>query len=204
MLKQIAIATLVAGISSATLAGSWTVKVGGSYLDVTGHNDLANGAAKDAEGSSKGAFTPSIEYHFGDTPFSAEILLANPISHDVRTANLGTIASLKELPPTITAKYNFPTYSGFTPYVGAGVTVFVPWDVKGEGVFATSDVDADVGVGPAAQIGFNFKPADAKNWGIYGDVRYAELDTKIKVNGADVGKLDLNPIVYTLGYSFNF
>lgn len=204
MLKKIVIASLFAGLSSVTLANQWTVKVGGSYVDVTGSSDLAAGTVKNAQGTSRAAFTPSIEYHFADTPFSAEVLLSTPIEHKVKTDNAGTIASLKQLPPTVTAKYSFLNNSGFTPYIGAGVTVFIPWDVKGEGALKNANVDADVGVGPAAQIGFNFKPADAKNWGVFADVRYADFKSKIKVDNSNVGKLAINPVVYTLGYSFNF
>ena len=60
--------------------------------------------------------------------------------------------------------------------------------------------------GFAGQVGVNFQPADAKNWGVFVDVRYADLNPEITL--ADENrtkfKLDVNPIVYTLGYSYRF
>ena len=205
MLKKIAIATLVAGLSSVALAneGGLTVKVGGSILDITGENNLANNGVVNASASNELNFTPSVEYRFANTPFSAEVLLATPFKHSVKGTIAGKtdeIATLKHLPPTITAKYNVDLTPRFTAYAGAGVTVFVPWDEKSK----LGKIEADVAVGPAAQIGFNYKPDPAKNWGVYADVRYADLKTDLELNGGDIGSLDLDPIVYTLGYSFNF
>lgn len=202
MLKKIALVSVLGALSSVAVAGpldNFTVKVGASILDITGESDLAGGAVKDVAASDEINFTPSIEYRFGQTPFSAEVLLATPFKHDVKAGG-ATIATLKQLPPTITAKYNLALSDRLTAYAGAGVTVFVPWDEETD----LGKIEADVAVGPAAQIGFNYKPEASKNWGVYADVRYADLKTDITLNGDDIGSLDLNPLVYTLGYSFNF
>ncbi|MFB2539419.1 MULTISPECIES: OmpW family protein [unclassified Acinetobacter] len=203
MLKQTLLVAALVGLSSAAFAGPVTVKLGASVVDITGKSDLANGAVKNAQATDVVAFTPSIDYRIGETPFSAEILLANPMKHTVKTDS-GNIASLKQLPPTLTVKYNSPEYKGFSGYVGAGATVFTPWDVKGEGALANAEVKAKTAVGPAAQIGVNFKPDTSKNWGVFADARYADLKTDVQVGGQSVGKLKLNPVVYTLGYSVNF
>lgn len=58
--------------------------------------------------------------------------------------------------------------------------------------------------GVAGQLGFNFQPADAKNWGVYFDARYADISPKVKLVDGTKFKLDLNPMVYTLGYSYKF
>lgn len=203
MLKQSLVVAALVGLSSVAVAGPLTVKVGGSVVDITGQNHLANGGVQNAKATDVVAFTPSIEYRFGQTPFSTEVLLANPMSHDVESNGVA-IASLKQLPPTVTFKYNTPEFKGFNAYVGAGATVFVPWDEKGEGALAGATVKAKTSVGPAAQIGVNFKPDTSKNWGVFLDARYADLKTKVEVNGADVGKLKLNPAVYTIGYSINY
>lgn len=201
MLKKTLVLALLAA-SSATFAGNWQVKVGVSDIAPSGENDL--GGVKNAKASNQVAFTPSVEYFFDNTPFSAELLLANPVSHDVKSDNLGKIASLKQLPPTLTVKYNFKNSTSFTPYVGIGATVFLPWDVKGKDALAGANVKASTDVGVAGQIGVNYKPKDAQNWGLYFDVRYADINTDIKVNGAKVGSLDVNPVVYTVGYSYRF
>lgn len=203
MLKKALFATVLVGLSPVVLAASldgFTVKAGVSVLNPTKESDLAGGTVKGAKASTEANFTPSVEYRFADTPFSVELLLAAPFKHQVKAAGLGEIATVKHLPPTITAKYNLPTIASFTPYVGVGATVFIPWDEKSP----LGKLKADNAVGAAAQIGVNFKPADAKNWGVFADVRYADLKTDLELNGADIGSLKLNPVVATLGYSYNF
>lgn len=205
MLKKIALIALMSTAASAAMAaGEWQVKVGGSLVDPTGSTKVANLGKVEAD--YQYAFTPSVEYFFDDA-FSAELLLANPIKHDIKVdgaALPGT--SIKQLPPTLTFKYNFVNSSPFTPYIGVGATAFFAFSEKG----AVEKVKNDVGV--AGQIGVNFKPADAKNWGVFLDVRYADLDPKVRLTDATVAatgadkefKLKIDPVIYTLGYSYKF
>lgn len=204
MLKQVALVALM-GLSASAMAGEWQVKVGASVLAPTQDNNvLAGGVFTNVDTSNEYGFTPSVEYFFNDN-FSAELLLATPFSHEVKS-NGQKIASFKHLPPTITAKYNFKNSSSFTPYIGVGATVAVPWHESVE--IDGAKLDADVSYGVAGQIGLNFKPADAKNWGVFLDVRYADVktDLTLKAGGVklDIGELEIDPLVYTIGYSYKF
>ncbi|MEB3755231.1 OmpW/AlkL family protein, partial [Acinetobacter sp. MD2(2019)] len=179
MLKKILVVSLLAA-SSATFAGNWQVKVGGSVVAPSKNdNTLLNGALTNVKASNEYAFTPSVEYFFGDSGLSTELLLATPLKHDV-TASGEKIASFKQLPPTLTLKYNFKNSTGFTPYVGVGATAVIIWGEKIDG----AKLKADDSFGVAGQVGFNFKPADAKNWGVFADVRYADVSSDLKLNGA--------------------
>ncbi|WP_407411336.1 OmpW/AlkL family protein [Acinetobacter sp.] len=195
MLKQIALVSLL-GMSASAMAGEWQVKVGASALAPSSDTRTTLGVVK---ADSELGFTPSVEYFFNDN-FSAELLLATPFNHDVLLDG-DKVAKIKHLPPTLTAKYNFKNSTRFTPYVGLGGTAFIAWDEEG----AAKDVKEAFGV--AGQIGFNFQPADAKNWGVYADVRYADISPEVTLHD-DVGggkfDLDIDPIVYTLGYSYKF
>lgn len=204
MLKQVALVALM-GLSASAMAGEWQVKVGASSLAPSeDHNVLAGGDITGVKASQEYGFTPSVEYFFNDN-FSAELLLATPFKHDV-TAQGTKIASFKHLPPTITAKYNFANSSRFTPYVGVGATVVIPWDEQI--AIDGAHLDADVAYGLAGQVGFNFQPADAKNWGVFADVRYADVKTDLSVSAdgvkTDIGELEVNPWVYTVGFSYKF
>ncbi|OTG85722.1 hypothetical protein B9T31_11240 [Acinetobacter sp. ANC 4558] len=197
MLKKLALITLM-GVSASAMAGGWQVKLAGSLIDPTGSTNV-NGLGK-VEADYQYAFTPSVEYFFNDN-FSTELLLANPIKHNIKLDGSdieGT--SIKQLPPTLTFKYNYVNSSAFTPYIGVGATGFFAWDEKG----VVKKVKNTAGV--AGQIGVNFKPADAKNWGVFVDVRYADLDPKVTLNDDNNTKFKLNidPVVYTLGYSYKF
>ena len=195
MLKQ-AVLVVLLGMSASAMAGQWQVKVGASAIAPTGDYKLGNSTV---EADSELAFTPSVEYFFNDN-ISAELLLATPISHDVLLDGQNAV-KLKHLPPTITAKYNFKNSTRFTPYIGVGGTAFIAWDEQG----VAKDVKEAFGV--AGQLGFNFQPADAKNWGVFVDVRYAQISpevTLIDELGNAKFDLDIDPIVYTLGYSYKF
>ena len=194
MLKQVALIALM-GMSASAMAGQWQVKVGGSVISPTQDTDILNGAVN-VEADHEYAFTPSVEYFFNDN-ISTELLLATPISHDV-LVNGENGAKIKHLPPTLTAKYHFKNSTRFTPYIGVGGTAFVAWDEEG----VVKDVKEDFGF--AGQIGFNFQPADAKNWGVFFDARYAQLSPKVEIEGLDPFDLDIDPMVYTIGYSYKF
>lgn len=198
MLKQVALIALMGTIASTAMAGQWQVKVGGSLVDPTGSSTPSElGGETKVKADYQYAFTPSVEYFFNDT-FSAELLLANPLKHDI-IANGETIGSIKQLPPTLTFKYNYVNNSPFTPYIGLGATGFFAFSEKGD----VAKVKNTAGV--AGQLGVNFKPADAKNWGVFVDVRYADIAPKVRVDGvAEEFKVDIDPMVYTLGYSYKF
>ena len=192
MLKQIALITLM-GMSASAMAGAWQVKAGASAIAPTKDSKYAG---LKVEADDEFAFTPSVEYFFNDY-ISTELLLATPINHDVLVAG-GKAAKFKHLPPTITAKYNFKNSTRFTPYVGIGATAFIAWDEQG----LVKDVKQEFGY--ATQIGFNFQPADAQNWGVYVDVRYAKLSPEVTLTNNDKFNVDIDPMIYTLGYSYKF
>ena len=196
MLKQVALIALM-GMSASAMAGQWQVKVGGSVISPTQDTDILGGAAN-VEADHEYAFTPSVEYFFNDN-ISAELLLATPISHDV-LVNGDSAVKIKHLPPTLTAKYNFKNSTRFTPYIGVGGTAFVAWDEKSD--LGKVKVKEDFGF--AGQIGFNFQPADAKNWGVFFDARYAQLSPEVEIEGLPKFDLDIDPMVYTIGYSYKF
>ena len=201
MLKQIALITLMGLSASAAMAGQWQVKVGGSAIAPTQDTTVAALGNAKIEADSELAFTPSVEYFFNDN-ISAELLLATPISHDV-LINGAEAVKIKHLPPTLTAKYNFKNSTGFTPYIGVGATAFIAWDEETSGVLSGTKVKVKDDYGYAAQLGFNYQPADAKNWGVFVDVRYADLNPKVETVVENF-KLDIDPVIYTLGYSYKF
>ena len=195
MLKQVALIALM-GMSASAMAGQWQVKVGGSVISPT--QDTTDPDLGHFEADHEYAFTPSVEYFFNDN-ISAELLLATPISHDV-LVNGDSAVKIKHLPPTLTAKYNFKNSTRFTPYIGVGGTAFVAWDEKSD--LGKVKVKEDFGF--AGQIGFNFQPADAKNWGVFFDARYAQLSPEVEIEGLKPFDLDIDPMVYTIGYSYKF
>ena len=135
------------------------------------------------------------------------MLLATPIGHDILLDG-EKAAKVKHLPPVITAKYHFKNSTRLTPYIGVGAAAFIAFDEQSSGALAGTDIKVKEDYGVAGQIGVNFQPADAKNWGVYFDARYAQLSPEVTVKAGDVTAakfdLDIDPIVYTIGYSYKF
>lgn len=202
MLKQLVLATsliAIAGVASANL----TFKAGLGYLDPTADKNINSDFLK-AEVSGEAALLPSFDYRFGNTPFSAELLLATPFEHTVSATTDGAkknIARFKHLPPTLTFKYNTPTYHGFGANVGIGATVLVPYEE--EVIGSNAKLEADTVVAPAAQIGVTYSPTNSP-WDVFADVRYADLKTDLELDGRKIGELEVNPVVYSVGVSHKF
>lgn len=203
MLKHILLATSVLALSAAASA-DLTFKAGLGYLDPTAKKDIAPNIPK-AKVSSEMAVLPSFDYRFANSPFSAELLLASPFEHTVSIISdnnkRADIAKFKQLPPTLTVKYNTPAVNGFGANIGIGATVLVPYKEKFMG--SNDKLEADTVVAPTAQIGATYsKPSSP--WGVFADVRYVDLKTDLKRDGEKIGKLEVNPVVYALGVSHRF
>lgn len=214
MLKKTLVLALLA-VSSASFAGNWQVKVGGSVVAPSADDSTLNTKQQlgtdlhNVKAEHAASFTPSIEYFFNDTGISTELLLATPIKHDVSSTETGgTFASFKHLPPTLTVKYNFQNSTGFTPYIGAGATAVITFQEKVD--VDGANLKASNAYGPAGQVGFTFAPADAKNWSVFFDTRYAHVKSKLKLDAGDgngyqkIGDLKVNPWVYTAGFAYRF
>lgn len=216
MLKQLVLATsliAIAGVASANL----TFKAGVGYIDPTAKKSLTlaitpttSATLQKAQVSSEAALLPSFDYRFGNTPFSAELLLSTPLEHNVTaTADNGTkveLARFKQLPPTLTFKYNTPTYHGFGANVGLGATVLVPYEeqlIDSDGFVSPDKLKVKTTVAPAAQIGVTYSPNNSP-WGMFADVRYADLKADLEINSRKVGEIEVNPVVYSVGFSHKF
>lgn len=203
MLKRVLLATSVLALSAAASA-DLTFKAGLGYLDPTAKKDIAPNIPK-AKVSNEMAVLPSFDYRFANSPFSAELLLASPFEHTVSIISdnnkRADIAKFKQLPPTLTVKYNTPAVNGFGANIGIGATVLVPYKEKFMG--SNDKLEADTVVAPTAQIGATYsKPSSP--WGVFADVRYVDLKTDLKRDGEKIGKLEVNPVVYALGVSHRF
>ena len=174
------------GIASVVPGGSYSSVASGTY-DLRADSDIQAGA--------------SISYMMTDN-MSVNLLAATPFEHDIEASQLGgsSVGSTKHLPPTVTVSW-FPLAGqglAFKPYVGAGVNYTTFWDEE----IALGDLSLDDSVGLAAQAGVDV-PLD-ENWSIGAAAYYADIETDAKLNGADIGTVEIDPMIYRLhvGYSF--
>ncbi len=212
MFNKLALVTAVAVISTAASAGGLTFKAGLGYIDPTASKnmgDVSTDGLEKVEVSGEAALLPSFDYRFGNSPFSAELLLATPSTHTITALLDGVrdeVATVKQLPPTLTFKYNTPSWHGISANAGLGATVFIPYEAKSVAEDGSvTKLDVDTKVAPAAQLGVSWSPASS-NWGVFADARYAKLKTKVtdKTDNTNLGNLEIDPVVYSIGVSHKF
>ncbi|WP_100637823.1 OmpW/AlkL family protein [Marinobacter salexigens] len=135
------------------------------------------------------------------------ILGATPFKHNISGAgdieSLGKIAETKHLPPTLTLQY-FPMHSGsaLQPYVGVGVNYTTFFEEKTTGALSGLDIELDDSVGVAAEIGLDYMLSE--NFGLNAAVWWADIDTTAKVETLDDFDVEIDPMVYMVGFTYKF
>jgi outer membrane protein len=194
-----ALALALAAPAQAQQAGDWTFSVGAAMVaPKSGNGHLAGGALAADVGDD---WRPSItaEYWFTDN-WGLEVLAATPFEHNIRL-NGALAGSTRHLPPTVTVQYHF-NGEKLRPFVGLGLNYTVFFDEETRGPLAGTDLDLDGSFGLAAHAGLDF--VIGENRWIRVDARWIDIDTDVKVNGADVGTVNIDPLVYGVSYVWSF
>lgn len=129
--------------------------------------------------------------------WGAEVLAALPFSHDINLNGGGKVAETKHLPPTVSLQYHFNPNGTVRPYVGMGLNYTVFFNEDTTGALNGSKLELDSSFGPAAQLGLDV--ALSSDWFVNADVRWFDIDTKAKLNGAKLGTVEIDP--YAFGVS---
>lgn len=192
-----AISCMASATASAFDPGNLTARLRAIYISTSQKSTGGALPVDDVHVESKWAPDIDFEYALADH-WGLELLLTIPQRHEVRLESSNTkVGTVDELPPTLTAKYYFLT-DMIRPYVGAGLnfTYFTGTDLlPGFDVKKTS-------VGPALQagldVGFN------ENWSLSVDVKKVWMSTDVKLNGARVTTLHIDPWIYGIGAGYRF
>ena len=181
--------------------GDWTLGVGVHAVDPKSDNgQLADGTLKvDVDTDVKPTLT--FEYFVRDS-LGLEVVAAWPFEHDIAIAGLGTVGSTKQLPPTVSLQYHFNSKGKVSPFIGAGVnyTTFFSEDTRGALDGAKLKLDDSWGL--AAHAGIDF--AVGERSAIRVDARWIDIDTDVELNGANIGTVNIDPIVYGAAYVMKF
>ncbi len=141
---------------------------------------------------------PEIDFAYNFTRnISAELVLTYPQKHDVSLQGV-KIGSIKHLPPTLLAQYQFLPGEKFNPYVGAGVNYTRFMDASLPAGITTDSSS----VGVALQVGADIEIA--KNLYINLDYKHVNIETDIKVAGAKLTKLKVDPDLISIGIGWRF
>lgn len=206
---RIALASLLALAATPALAqsaGSWTLGVGAHNVAPKSDNGTLTATPLgnlDMEVGSNARLTVTAEYFLKDN-LGLEVLAALPFQHDIDVAGVGQVGSTKQLPPTVSLQYHFGT-GKVKPFVGVGLNYTTFFSTKSEGAIAGTDLELSDSWGLAGHVGIDFQVGEKA--AIRVDYRKIDIDTDVKLNGADLGTnntVNIDPSVYGIAYVFEF
>lgn len=187
-------ATALAAPAMAQEQGSMTLGLGlASVSPKSGNGTLAGGAA-DVDDDIRPSIT--FEYFIRDN-IGIQVLGALPFKHDIYIAG-AYAGNTKQLPPTITFNYHFPTGGKWTPFAGLGVNYTTFFEERSP----LGDLAIDDSFGLAAHLGLDYALNDKA--ALRFDLRYIDIDADVKLDGAKIGKVNIDPVVLGLSYVMKF
>jgi len=181
-------------------AGQWTFSVGAHQVNPKSDNGSLAGGTLDVEVGSNVRPTFTGEYFVRDN-LGIEVLASVPFQHDIDIKGLGKVGSTKHLPPTVSLQYHFGNGS-VKPFVGAGINYTYFFSESTSGALAGSKLKLDNSWGLAAHAGIDFKVGE--KGAIRIDARWIDIDTDVKLDGANLGTVNVDPLVYGAAYVFSF
>ncbi|WP_130835132.1 outer membrane protein OmpW [[Erwinia] mediterraneensis] len=202
-----AIALLLPGMALAHQAGDFFMRAGSATVRPTEGSDNVLGL---------GGFDVSNNTQLGLTftymatdNIGVELLAATPFRHKVGLAATGTLATVRQLPPTLMAQYYFfDSRSAVRPYVGVGInyTTFFDSDFNQTGRDAgLSDLSVKDSWGVAGQVGLDYQIN--RDWMLNASLWYMDIDTevKFKANGQQQNiNTRIDPWVFFFGAGYRF
>ena len=205
MTKRLTTLTLAALLGTAALPafaqskGDITLGFGVHSVTPDGSNSRTTAGLIDVDANIRP--TLKAEYFIADK-LGVELLVAWPFEHDINLVGTGEVAKTKHLPPTLSLQYHFTNQSNFTPFVGAGLNYTYFFDDRGVGPLAGTAVDLDNSWGYALHAGVDY--ALNERGSLRADVRYIDIETDVKIGGAPVGKVKIDPWVFGVAYVHKF
>lgn len=198
--RQLALVLTVLCAVPAAQAAEWSLRAGPTYVSPKSDNgSLAGGAlAADIDDETQLGLTLNARF----TPhFALELLAATPF-HQMAKLGGAEAVDFRHLPPTLTAQWHFLPESTVSPFVGAGVTYTWIYDEKELGPVAGADVRIDNTWGASAQAGLVFRINERLD--LVADARWMDISPDVRVDGAEVGSVDVDPLVYSVMLGWRF
>ena len=192
MNKSLITLALIAALPATALADNWMMRVRAIDIvpDVSTSPTLAG-----LDVSSE--WVPEIDFTYFVSPnIGMELILATA-RHEV-TLGGTSLGKLNHLPPTLTLQYHFQPTPTIKPYVGAGVNYTRFYNVD---LAPGLSIDKN-SFGGALQAGVDI--AVTKNGYLNLDVKKIWINTDVKSGGAKLTTLDIDPMVWGIGYGFRF
>lgn len=193
LLALLATAALAAP-AAAQSAGEMTLGFGFAMVSPKDDNGTLAGANATVSDNTRPSIT--FEYFIRDN-LGIEVLGALPFKHSV-SLNGVHAGETKQLPPTVSVNYHFPTGGKLTPFVGLGVNYTKFFETKSP----LGELKIDESFGLAAHLGMDYAVNDRSALRL--DLRYVNIDSDVKLDGAKIGKVEIDPLVVGVSYVMKF
>ncbi|MBI1217674.1 MAG: outer membrane beta-barrel protein [Rhodobacteraceae bacterium] len=196
-LSVLAVLSMAApAVADSFAAGTLTFGIGVATVNPKSDNGtLAVGGKVNIGNSVRPTIT--AEYFLRDN-LGLEVLAALPFKHSINIAGVGYAGSTMQLPPVISVQYHFANASKITPFVGAGLNY--TWFFNEKSPLGSLKLGNSFGL--AVHAGLDYRLSD-RGW-LRADVRWADIHSNVKLNGAALGKVAVNPTVFGVSYVMKF
>lgn len=212
-------------VATAYQAGDWIIRGGATTVDPNESSSsinvqgLGGGVADTGLGvTTDTQFGLTVTHMFSDH-VGVELLASTPFEHDITVQGGGlssvvptgtTIATVKHLPPTLSAQYFFmDSASAIQPYAGVGINYWLVVDKKlsstAKSALGAHNLKVDNSTGLAFQLGVDYNVN--RNWLVNAAVWNIGIKTSASFDSS-LGKVKANvnvdPWVYmvSVGYAF--
>lgn len=192
----------IAAQAQSSSENPWMVRV--RAVDLLWQNGQT-GSVQALDVKAKNQWIPEFDIsYFFTKNIAAELVLTWPqqVNINAGSTNIGKISAL---PPSLLAQYHFTDLGAFKPYVGAGINYTIFGNRQNFPGYSAAALQVEPSsVGFVAQIGADYM--FDKNWGANIDLKYATMATNVQTvsNGANIGKLTLNPWMPAVGVTYKF
>lgn len=203
MKHHLMLATALALLASPVMAqsqGEWTLGFGLANVNPKSNNGVLAGGTVPTDIGDNTRPTITAEYFIRDN-LGIELLAALPFKHSIKSNGV-EIGTVKHLPPVISLQYHFDATEQFKPFVGLGVNFTGFWDGDARGPLSGSELRVKNSWGLAAHLGGDYWINDKA--AIRADLRWIDIDSDVTLNGTDIGKVEVDPVVVGVSYVIKF
>lgn len=201
------VATLLPVFAQAHQAGDFIVRAGTATVRPNAGGDtVLNVSSFKVDNDTQLGLT--FSYMVTDN-IGVELLAATPFTHNVGLQNVGNLAQVSHLPPSLMAQYYFrDAKDKLRPYLGVGINYTMFFDEKfndhGKSM-GLSDLSAKNSWGVAAQAGLDYNLDN--NWLINASIWWMNIDTDVRFNspaGPQSISTRLDPFTFMFGVGYRF
>ncbi|RJL19104.1 OmpW/AlkL family protein [Paracoccus siganidrum] len=193
-------AIALAGPAAAQSAGDWTVGIGIANVNPKSDNGTLAGGTVPTSIDDNTRPQITVEYFIRDN-IGIELLGALPFRHSIRS-NGTEIGTVKHLPPVVSLQYHFDATPQLKPFVGVGVNFTGFFDGEAKGPLTGSTLQVKNSWGLAAHLGADYWINDRA--ALRADLRWIDINSDVLLDGANIGEVEVDPVVVGLSYVMRF